>query len=264
MKEHITIIGAGNLTMSILGAIKRSRAKFTINVIDINKKMSSQLKKFDVQLNTTYDDKISKSKLILLIVKPKDYVEALKSIDPYLNSQIIILSFIAGISVNQIEKLLATDVNIVRCMTNLAISERQSYMFYFMKNGSRKVVDKIDKFLSTFSVIKKCSEENHINKLTALYGSGPAYYIFFNSIIKKSFEQMGFNKTESDNYTHSLMLDSSELLGLSDSQYLLKAIASKGGTTEAALSQLKKDKVDLSVRRAVQQAYKKSKKILSK
>ena len=60
------------------------------------------------------------------------------------------------------------------------------------------------------------------------------------------------------------MLDSSELLGKSDSQHLLKSIASKGGTTEAALSQLKKDKVDLSIRRAVQQAYKKSKKILSK
>tara|TARA_Y100000816_G_scaffold197464_1_gene144538 strand:+ start:635 stop:817 length:183 start_codon:yes stop_codon:yes gene_type:complete len=60
------------------------------------------------------------------------------------------------------------------------------------------------------------------------------------------------------------MLDASELLGISDSKYLLKAIASKGGTTEAALSQLKKDKVDLSVRRAVQQAYKKSKKILIK
>ena len=105
MKEHITIIGAGNLTMSILGAIRRSRAKFTINVVDIDKKKSSQLKKFGVKLNTTYDDKISKSKLILLIVKPKDYVQALKSIDPYVNSQTIILSFIAGISVNQIEKL---------------------------------------------------------------------------------------------------------------------------------------------------------------
>ena len=75
---------------------------------------------------------------------------------------------------------------------------------------------------------------------------------------------MGFNKKESDNYTRSLMLDSSELLGISDSQQILKSIASKGGTTEAALSQLKKDKVDSSVRRAVQQAYKKSKKILSK
>ena len=264
MKEHITIIGAGNLTMSILGAIKRSGAKFTINVVDVDKKKSSQLKKFGVQFNTTYDDKISKSEFILLVVKPKDYVQALKSINPYVNSQTIILSFVAGISMSQIEKLFAANVKILRCMTNIAISERRSYLFYFMKKGSKKVVDKINKFLLTFSDTKKCSEENHINKLTALYGSGPAYYIFFNSIIKKSFEQMGFNKKESDNYTHSLMLDSSELLGISDSQHLLKSIASKGGTTEAALSQLKKDKVDSSVRRAVQQAYKKSKKILSK
>ena len=56
MNEHITIIGAGNLTMSILEAIKRSRAKFTINVVDIDKKKSSQLKKIGVTLNETYDD----------------------------------------------------------------------------------------------------------------------------------------------------------------------------------------------------------------
>ena len=67
MKEHITIIGAGNLTMSILEAIRRSRAKFTINVVDIDKKKSSQLKKFGVKLNTTYDDKISKSKFYQII-----------------------------------------------------------------------------------------------------------------------------------------------------------------------------------------------------
>ena len=91
-----------------------------------------------------------------------------------MNSQTIILSFIAGISVNQIEKLLTADVNIVRCMTNLAISERQSYVFYFMRKGSKKVVDKINKFLLTFSTTKKCSEEDDINKLTALSGSGRA------------------------------------------------------------------------------------------
>ena len=128
-------------------------------------------------------------------------------------------------------------------MTNLAISERQSYMFYFMKKGSKKVVDKINKFLLTFSVTKKCSEENHINKLTALYGSGPAYYIFFNSIIKKSFEQMGFNKKESDSYTHSLMLDSSELLGIMIHNIYSKQLPQREARLKP-LSQLKKDKVD--------------------
>ena len=62
MKEHITIIGAGNLTMSIIEAIKRSRAQLKINGVDIDKKKSSQLKKFGITLNTIYDNEISKSK----------------------------------------------------------------------------------------------------------------------------------------------------------------------------------------------------------
>ena len=75
MKEHITIIGAGNLTVSILEALKRSRAKFTINVVDIDKKKSSRLKRFGVKLNTTYDDKISKSVISQANTRSKGFIE---------------------------------------------------------------------------------------------------------------------------------------------------------------------------------------------
>ena len=95
---------AGNLTMSILEAIKRSRAKFTINVVDIDKKKSSQLKKFGVKLIQLMMIKYQ-NQIIYLLSSQKITVQALKSINPYVNSQTIILSFIAGISVNQIEKL---------------------------------------------------------------------------------------------------------------------------------------------------------------
>ena len=71
MKEQITIIGAGNLTMSILEAIRRSRAKFTINVVDIDKKKSSQLKKFGVKLNETYDDKYQNQNLYYSLLSQK-------------------------------------------------------------------------------------------------------------------------------------------------------------------------------------------------
>ena len=58
MNEHITIIGAGNLTVSILEALKRSRAKFTINVVDIDKKKSSRLQRVGVKLNTTINEHV--------------------------------------------------------------------------------------------------------------------------------------------------------------------------------------------------------------
>ena len=45
MRDHITIVGAGNLTLSILEGITESKASLNINVIDIDKKKSSVLKK---------------------------------------------------------------------------------------------------------------------------------------------------------------------------------------------------------------------------
>ena len=75
---------------------------------------------------------------------------------------------------------------------------------------------------------------------------------------------MGFNRKDSELYTNSLMSGSTNLIARNGTQELLKSIASKGGTTEAALSQLKKDKVHKSINKAIHQAYNRSKKILGK
>tara|TARA_B100000035_G_scaffold291706_2_gene279762 strand:+ start:1412 stop:2206 length:795 start_codon:yes stop_codon:yes gene_type:complete len=264
MRENITIIGAGSLTVSILEGIKESEVSYDINIVDIDKKRASFLRNFDIRFSTEYNSDISKSNIILLLTKPKDYARVIKSIDPYISDHTIILSFMAGIKIKQIEKMFSRKIKVVRCMTNLAISVGQSYLFYFMSKSSKMISNKLNKFLSSFSVAKRCARETSIDKLTALYGSGPAYYIFFNDIVKNSFIQMGFTKKESELYTSSLMLGSTKLLDKNDSLDLLKSIASKGGTTEAALSQLKKDKVDKNVDKAIQQAYMKSLKILEK
>ena len=262
MRDHITIVGAGNLTLSILEGITESKASLNINVIDIDKKKSSVLRKFNVKFNTQYSSEISKSNIILLVTKPKDYKSVIRLIEPYISDRAIILSFMAGIRTKQIQELLTSETRVIRCMTNLAISVGQSYLFYFMNTPSKIISNKLNKFFSSFTIMKRCNSESDIDKLTALYGSGPAYYVFFNSIVKDSFEQMGFTKKESKLYTNSLMIGATKLIERYDSLDLLKSIASKGGTTEAALFQLKKDKVDKNVSKAIQQAYKKSKRIL--
>ena len=71
---------------------------------------------------------------------------------------------------------------------------------------------------------------------------------------------MGFTKKESKLYTNSLMIGATKLIERYDSLDLLKSIASKGGTTEAALFQLKKDKVDKNVSKAIQASLQEIKK----
>ena len=124
---------------------------------------------------------------------------------------------------------------------------------------------KAEDFFKTFSQIKKCKSEDQLDKLTALYGSGPAYYVYFNDIITKSFMKLGFNRRDSMIYADNLISETSNLLKDSpNTRNLIKAIASKGGTTEAALLKLKNDKVQEKVLLAIKSAYDKSKNILKK
>ena len=73
MKNHISIIGAGNLTNSILEGIKKSNKDFKIQVIDINKKKRNISKKYNVIFKSSYTEDISNSEIIMISSKPKDY-----------------------------------------------------------------------------------------------------------------------------------------------------------------------------------------------
>ena len=261
----ITIIGAGNLSKSILDGIERSNLKCNINIIDVDRKKRLIAKKYGASFNTICNEENLNSDFILLLSKPKDFKKVIKSIAPLINKKTIILSFMAGITISQIKENLSSKNNVIRCMTNLAISSESNYVFYYTKSLSKIMLARTKDFLSAFSHLKKCADEDQIDKLTALYGSGPAYYVFYNDIIRESFMNMGFNKKESILYTNSLISGSAKLIKKnSDTNSLLNSIASKGGTTEAALKYIKRNSIKLHIMKALKEAYKRSKRILNK
>ena len=84
-------------------------------------------------------------------------------------------------------------------MTNLTISQQKSFLFYFMKPYSIIITNRIKQSsFILFNTLKRCKSENEIDILTALYGSGPAYYVLFNDIIRNLFIKMGFTKKDSN------------------------------------------------------------------
>ena len=95
--------------------------------------------------------------------------------NPHLSKKAVIVSFMAGIESSLIKIKLDHTVPVVRCMTNVTISDSKSHVFYHMKPFSNKIVKRLDKFFNNFSKLKRCINEEDINKITALYGSGPAY-----------------------------------------------------------------------------------------
>lgn len=265
MIKNISIIGAGNLTTSILSAIDRVNNSYIIDLIDIDKNKKSIAKKYNVNFSDTYSNNISKSDLIFLLVKPKEYKKVLKEIKQFELKKSILVSFMAGITHDQIKDNLEENTTVIRCMTNLTIRNFESYIFYYSKSLDKKQTKIIEGFFSQFSKLKRCRIEDEINKLTALYGSGPAYYVYFNKIIIESFIQMGYSKKDSKLYTDDLLKGSTKLIEKrNDSDKIIDEIASKGGTTEAALLEFKKNKINQILSKGIIRAYKKSKAILKK
>ena len=78
MTNQLTIIGAGNLTTSLLTAIHRKKFSYKINVIDTDKKKKALLKRFNVDFFSSYKDIITESDLIILMVKPNNYIQVIK------------------------------------------------------------------------------------------------------------------------------------------------------------------------------------------
>ncbi len=265
MIKNISIIGAGNLTNSILSAISRTNKSYHINLIDIDKNKRSMAKKYNVNFSNSYSSNIYESDLIFLVVKPKEYKTMLRGISGFVSKKSILVSFMAGITHDQISDNVNENTAIVRCMTNLTIKDYKSFVFYYSKSLDNKKTKILINFFSLFSKLKKCHLEDEIDKLTALYGSGPAYYVFFNKIIRDSFLQMGYSKKDSKEYADDLYEGTIKLIyGNNDLDKIISSIASKGGTTEAALLEFKKNKINQSLSKAVKQAYKKSKNILKK
>jgi len=265
MINDISIIGAGNLATSILSAMKRVNGSLNINVIDIDKSKKSVAKKYNVNFASTYSNNISKSDLIFLLVKPKEYKTMIKEISKFLSNETILLSFMAGITHDEISDNLNKNATVVRCMANLTIKNYNSYIFYYSKSLSNKNNKVLQKFFSSFSKLKKCRTEDDIDKLTALYGSGPAYYVFYSKIIRECFIKMGYSKKDSKDYSNNLLEGTTKLIKESnDLEKIIDAIASKGGTTEAALLEFKKNKINKLFSQGIINAYKKSKNILKK
>ena len=119
------------------------------------------------------------------------------------------------------------------------------------------------KFFSIFGTSHVLDNENEIDKITALIGSGPAYFIHFLEGIIETFKKFGFSENDSTTYAKNLFYGTAitcinEKKSLSE---IKKSIVSKGGTTDAALKKLTSLKFQDILAKSIKEAYSKAKQL---
>lgn len=263
--KKLGIIGLGNMGSAILEGVIKNKvfAPKNIYVNDIDKIKTAKLKKRGVLVCNFNTDIAGISDIIILAVKPQDIRKVLADIKFNLNRRKIVISIAAGIKTSFIEKILNNNIQVIRVMPNMPILAGSGISAISKGQfAKREALDIAFKIFSSSGDAVVVDEEN-MDAVTAVSGSGPAYFFFVIDAIIKSGIKLGLKKEIAAKLAIDTAFGSIKLLA--DSQLapeeLIKKIASKGGTTEAALKVFKSDSLEGIIFKAVTNASKRSKKL---
>jgi len=268
MKKKIGIIGCGNMGEAILAqSVKRKAQNFIIFEKD-KLKQALVCRIYRVKAAIDITDLLYKSDIIIIAVKPQDIDAVLghiqKGIKICKKRKILIISIAAGVKTEYIERRIAGDIKLIRAMPNLpaTIGEGITALVKgrFASNNDLKIAISIFGAFGETVVIQK---EALIDVVTALSGSGPAYLFFIVSVMLAAAEGLGMDRKSANSLIYHTVIGSADLLKKEkfDAKALIGKVASKGGTTEAALKVFKERGLRSIIIDALQAAHKRAKEL---
>lgn len=238
--SKIAFIGAGNMATSlIMGLINKGGTPSNIAACDID---PSKLRLLQEQCGIrtgTLEQIVTQADVIVLAVKPQvmeTVCGTLKLLLP--NTGCMIISIAAGIPLHKFETWLGAQRAIVRCMPNTpALVAEGATGLYANANTSAEQAALAETILSAVGICSWLESEDAINSVTALSGSGPAYYFLMMEAMEQAAVKMGLSAEMARSFTIQTALGAAKLAASSDvaPDELRRRVTSPGGTTEAAI-----------------------------
>lgn len=175
--------------------------------------------------------------LIILSVKPQDFSFLAAHLPFKIPEHTMILSIMAGISIHKIQHILHHTL-VARAMPNSPTLLGMGITGYTAAEGTTfSQMKNIERLLNSTGRAVYMEDESQLDAVTALSGSGPAYFYYIVDAMIKAGMKMGIDETLSKLFVKQTMLGSYHLINNSEKslEQLITDVASKGGTTEAAL-----------------------------
>ena len=260
---NITFIGGGNMARSLIGGLLANGWQASqISACDPTAATREQLTAdFGIQVFEN-NQVAANTDCLLLAVKPqimKTVVQSLAGALP--KPPPLIISIAAGIRTSTLHKWLGDNIPIVRCMPNTPALIQLGASGLFADSN----VDAAQKSLANSilsAVGSTCWVENEIqvDAVTAVSGSGPAYYFRIMEAMESAAKELGLPA----DVAHSLVLQTARgaagmaAAGESSPAELRQQVTSPNGTTAAALQQMENDGIDDFFARALNAAYERS------
>jgi pyrroline-5-carboxylate reductase len=255
----IGFVGAGNMANSLIrGLLAKGMHSSSLWACDIDELKLAQLQN-ECRINIgTMDQLAGSADVILLAVKPQVMAEACTALASSLGDrQAMIISIAAGITTDQLRRWLGDDTALVRCMPNTpSLIGKGASGLYANSNVSDEQRSIAETIMNAVGMSVWVNEENDIDTVTAVSGSGPAYFFLFMEAMQNSAKEMGLSDELARALVYQTAAGAAELAISSPDhlEELRRRVTSPGGTTEKAISEFESGKLRELVGRSLKAA----------
>ena len=263
--QKVAFVGAGNMGSCLIGGLIADG--YDANAILASRRSPQLLdqlaERFHIQTSTDNAAIAAQADVVVLAVKPQMLQEVALSLrDVIQERQPLVISIAAGVRASLIEDWLGGGVPIVRCMPNTAAMVRcAATALYANAQVDEAKHTMAESILRAVGVTVWVDDEAKLDVVTALSGSGPAYFFLMMECMQDSAQRLGLSQQEANLLTLQTALGAARLaMESSDEVAVLRDnVTSPGGTTEAALAVLEQGGVRDLFENALKQATQRAK-----
>lgn len=244
---RIAFVGAGNMASSIVGGlIESGHPADHIRAADPLRASLERLRALGpVSLHDDNVDAVTGADVVILAVKPQVMAEAMESIAGAVRDNgAVVISIAAGITVDSMRARLGDDSAIVRCMPNTPALLRCGASGLFANdNCSAEQRAHAERILSAVGITRWVDSEEELDAITALSGSGPAYFFLFMEAMIDAGQALGLEREVAATLAMQTGLGAARMALENDVDLaeLRRRVTSPGGTTERAVESFERD-----------------------
>jgi pyrroline-5-carboxylate reductase len=260
----IAVIGCGNMARAMLGGLVGTEIdkKYHFNCSSRSIESAQVLAGYFHSSTSMIDNSeaVAQADKVILAIKPQQAQKICQEIAAKLSSDCHIISVMAGINVQTLSQWCKT-LKISRVMPNTPalIGQGMSGVFHHSEVGEKDrafittMVNNVGKSITV-------DDEDKIHSITAVSGSGPAYFFHFIYQMQKAAEEFGFSPEQAEELVKQTALGAVKLVAESDDDALTlqKKVCSPGGTTEQAINTFEHLGTGKIIQEAMKACYKRS------
>ncbi len=257
----IAFIGGGNMTQAIVqGLLADGYDAAAISIAEPNRAQRETLSALCDGVNITEDNEqaASRSAVIVFAVKPQIVATVCRDLrSTVFAKRPLLVPIAAGVRSADIDRWVGGNAAVARIMPNQPALIRQGVSGLFANSAtSKELIAIADRIMSSVGAVVHVDRESDIDSVTAISGSGPAYFFLLIAMLEEAAVAFGLEPDKSRQLAVSTAIGAASLAATSDKSLddLIASVRSPGGTTAAALESLDSEHVRDIFQRAFEAA----------